>query len=847
MSRFSFSSVRARLVLLVLIAVLPAIALTLYTGIEQRRVDGAKARAEALQVARLVAARQERHIQRAQQLLSVIAVFPAVSVMQTAPLNDFLVTTLQQNPAISNIGVTSTTGDVVASGLPLKEPLNLNQQRWFVNALATQEFSVGDYLIDPISNRPSLTVAAPVLGDSGVKGVLFASIELNWLPEVAQDVGLRERGQISIINDQAIIFGLSRDPRGALGTTIPRSPTLNTILSSEEGAHQALGFDRSERLFSFKRLPGGGEDKGAWVTLGIPVSEVYGAANTRLVRNLVLIGLVSLFALTLVGFAGELLVLHGLKRMLAMARAPRGQRASELDRRIPVEFKRVMETLDEMAGTLEAEEKRYRLLFESNPLPLWVYDCETLRFVAVNQAAVNHYGYSEDEFLRMTIRDIRPTEDIPKLESHVGDIKHLDLQPEVWRHRKKNGSTILVEIVTHDFELGGRPSRLVLANDVTERIRAEELVRETSARLGAIIESAMDAIITIDSQQRIVLFNEAAELMFRCKSSQVIGQSIDLFIPARFREVHRQHVKRFGEANVTSRAMNALGAISGIRFDGDEFPIEASISQVEVNEQRFFTVILRDITERLRAENEIKRLNEDLEERVVERTTQLLATNKELEAFSYSVSHDLRAPLRSIEGFSKAIEEDYTDVLDDAGKSYLRRVRAATHTMAQLIEDLLNLSKVTRTEMERQNVDLSTLATLISGELKKSEPDRNVEFVIAEGISASADPRLLRIVLENLLGNAWKFTAKKERAVIEFGSFANENGKAVFFVRDNGAGFEMEYADKLFGAFQRLHKANEFAGTGIGLATVQRIVSRHGGKIWGKGEPEKGATFYFTL
>jgi light-regulated signal transduction histidine kinase (bacteriophytochrome) len=242
------------------------------------------------------------------------------------------------------------------------------------------------------------------------------------------------------------------------------------------------------------------------------------------------------------------------------------------------------------------------------------------------------------------------------------------------------------------------------------------------------------------------------------------------------------------------------------------------------------------------ANRQLENTNRDLEET----NRELEGANRELETFSYSVSHDLRSPLRSIEGFSQILLEDHAKGLDEEARGYLGRVRAASRRMALLIDDLLDLSRVTRSSLTRQTVNLSALAREMAAEIEKSQPDRRVRFVIADGLAVRGDTRLLGVMLENLLGNAFKFTQKEKEATVEFGA-VTRNGGVAYFVRDNGVGFDEAYATKLFGAFQRLHGPEEFEGTGIGLATVQRIVQRHGGTVWAEGEVGEGASFFFTL
>lgn len=280
----------------------------------------------------------------------------------------------------------------------------------------------------------------------------------------------------------------------------------------------------------------------------------------------------------------------------------------------------------------------------------------------------------------------------------------------------------------------------------------------------------------------------------------------------------------------------------GLRKNGTEFPVEVSLSPLETEQGLLVSAAIRDVTERKKMEEDVQKLNDDLRQRAA----QLEAANQELEAFSYSVSHDLRAPLRSIDGFSHVVLEDYGDQLPTDARRYLERVRAAAQRMAVLIDDLLNLSRVTRMAVQPRFINISKMAEDILRNLQEGHPDRQVTLSLMRDLMVEADPNLMNIALENLLNNAWKFTSRQQHAVIEFGQ-KNHVRNRTFYVRDNGVGFDMAYADKLFGVFQRLHSVSEFPGTGVGLATVHRIISIHGGRIWAESAVGKGTTFYFTL
>lgn len=490
--------------------------------------------------------------------------------------------------------------------------------------------------------------------------------------------------------------------------------------------------------------------------------------------------------------------------------------------------------------TLRESEARFRLLFERSPAPMMVYERASLKLLAVNEAYLAQYGYSLEEALAMLLPDLYPesekaaiTDLIPHLHGHayVGE----------WHHRRKDGTLVNIVAYSHDIDYAGLGARIAVIHDITERKRTEDALRMSEARYRTLLETAPFPIVITRLDDGILRYgNRRAEGKFGIPLDQGIGKlASNFYLDA---EERNQFLARLLRETVVSDHELRLRTADGASFWAQ---LSAAIIEFE-GEPAIFSSI-NDISARKQAEDEVHQLNAALELRVTERTAQLLTVNKELEAFTYSVSHDLKAPLRGIDGYSKLLLEDHAAQLNEEGQTFLNNIRLGAKHMAQLIEDLLAYSRLERRAFQVDQVDAAALVNKILSEQADEIARRSVKITLEiTEQTLHADRDGVAMILRNLIDNAIKFTGRVKSPHIEIG-LRGEEGACILWVRDNGIGFDMNFHERIFEIFQRLQLAEDFPGTGIGLAIVRKAAKRMGGRIWGESSPTQGATFYLEL
>ncbi|MEX0960439.1 MAG: PAS domain S-box protein [Burkholderiales bacterium] len=973
-------TLRSRLLALVLAAFVPVIALAVLAAGQQWRYLVEESQQELDRLAQLAAANQQRVIEGTRQIVQMLSRSPQLLDPDPERCAAFLRPLIGVDDWYANFGVIGADGYLRCHALG-EVGVYLGDRRYFKEALASGELAAGEFQIGRATERLTINLAIALNAPDGkAQAVVYAALDLNLIADIARTTELPQGVSLTVFDRQGVVLARHPDQEAWLGKPVHDGRIVRAA-QAESAGHLELRTN-TERVHVAHAAVGGLPEPAMFVAVEQGHRSMVAGAVPILSIFILALVVVMLLALAITWFAGTALVVRPVRSIvdaagrigegdlsartgLSRGDGELGQLGAAFDDMTRVLADRLTD-LEQTQARLEASERAYRQLFAENPLPMWIFDHETLGFLEVNAAALEKYGYTREEFLAMNMRDIRPAEELARMEHFVRAAPTGPYEAGIWKHRRKNGSVVLAETRTHDTLWQGRAARLVLAYDVTEREEALAALEQLQVRYRTLVELSPEPV-HIHRDGRLVFLNMAAVRFFGADSpEQLIGRSVFDFILPEYRAQVEERLAAIAQGEMQPRVDQQLRTLSG-----DVKEVEVSATRIMDEGRPAIMVVLRDMTgrnraqraleeserrfrqmvetagegiwimdpsERLqfvnprlaqmldrreedllgrhahdfvaaedlelararlvdrragvasryelrllrgdgtpvwtlasgspifgpngdyqgtlamftdigalkRAQGELEKINLELEERVRERTAQLEASNDELRAFAYSVSHDLRAPLRTIEGFSQALLEDFRDRLDGQGQDYLNRVCAAAQRMGNLIDDLLALSRVARQEMQRQSVDLSALATGILAELADAHPDRNVETAIQSGLSVEGDPGLLRILLQNLLDNAWKFTQKQKQATIRF-DVSEAGGEWIYCVRDNGAGFDMTYSGKLFGVFQRLHPEREFAGSGVGLATAQRIVRRHGGRIWAESEVGKGASFYFTL
>lgn len=726
MIRSFFSGLRVRLVVLVLVAVLPAFGLIVWTGIDQRREERASAEKDALRIAQLTASQEGQSVESARQLLAGLTHVPQVTNSDPAACHTFLADLMTGNEQYTGIGVVAVDGTVVCSSLPLTSPINVGLP-YFQQVLRTREFAVGGYLSpsETLSGKPLIPFGYPVLSEDGeVQAVLAAGLSLAWFND-APDLPIG--AVLTVIDRNGVILAGYPEPEDWVGKALPAGSLREAILAGGPGTAQASGVDGVERLYAFVPLTGTPEPS-AFVAVGFSTSAVFAAANGTLTRNLAGLGVVALLALAAALFGGQAFLL---RRVRALAAAAERLRAGQLNARSGLphdqgELGQLARGFDAMARAIEQREADHR--------------------------------------------------------------------------------------------------------------RDEEALRESEERTRKIIEAAYEAFISIDGDGVITEWNARAEAIFGWNRSEARGKLLaDTIIPQEDREAHLRGLKRFletGDGPILHKRME----LTALHRDGHLIPVGLAIWPVRSGSTWSFSAVVEDISERKRVEEQLAR-----------RAEELAHSNAELESFTYSISHDLKEPLRTLEAFSQFLLEDYADKLDHQGRDYLVRISNGSARLKQMIEELLTLSRLGQRPEETNRVSVSRVVANVAASLQATVEGRGAAIEVEDGLpDILGDRTRVEQIFGNLITNGLKFN-KSTEPTVHIGLWEMADDMAVFYVRDNGIGIEPQYHQQMFGVFQRLHRREEYGGSGAGLAIVKRATEALGGQVWLESEPGAGATFFVSL
>jgi PAS domain S-box-containing protein len=864
---------RAALTFLVLIAIAPVFGVVVQASLaeQQGRVERAEENLRAL--VDLGAAHQERLIDSARLMLAAVAYSPAVSGGDMTACAAYLRKLQSQSPqALGTFGLLDASGRIICRANPAPSPFVSADRLFFRNAMATGRFSVGEFTISRASGRPVLTFGLPVF-DDGVatpKGVAYVAVDVGQADENLRRLTLASGMTLLVADRTGIVIAAAGPNAAKVGSPLPHDFLKTALDQAQSLTGTRTDAQGTEWILGVK--PIGRADEGRLFVAGlISRDDVVAPSAARLWMQLGALAIITFVAAALAWALGDRVLVQPVRRLLGRidalshdefplvepAKAGSLNELRELDLRLVGVARRLAERALQRDGAMAEMAHQKNLLesvFEGMAEGVLVVDHQG-RVLQLNSAARQILGgltdlASHNDYIRLKPEALGiylldgttpcPPEQRPVTRAIAGEgVENFRF---VVRGVLSRGLERVIQGSARPLAgLDGRQAgAVVVFFDITAAWRAERELRESEARYRTLFEANPHPMWVYDRETlRFLTVNDAAVQKYGYTSDDFHAMTIaDIRPPQDLPALH----DRMGEIDVVSGPHSTRHVLR----DGSEIWVEVSSHSLDYNGRPARMVLAHDVTNLLDAQLQLQHLNETLERRVHERTSQLAVSNKELESFSYSVSHDLRAPLQVIDGFGRALLAQHAGSLDDRGRHYLDRIRDNTRQMSNLIDDLLSLARVTRSEIRAERVDLSARAETIVERLRQRFPLREITVEIEPGMVVPGDPVLLGVLLENLIGNAWKFTSRVSEARVRVGSRA-EAGETVFWVSDNGAGFDMAYISKLFTPFQRLHAERDFEGTGIGLATVHRIVARHGGRVWAEATPGQGATFHFTL
>jgi PAS domain S-box-containing protein len=841
-------SIRTQLHLLVLAAVLPLFLAFSYDVYHEIQVEFERAYGGAERLAKVASADAQGYFYRTEQRLGDIARRVEVGSLDPARCRSLFsdIETIRREYA--GLAMVDRDGRLVClAGDESNQSIEgLTAARRLLAQMGEQpRLLVGAPLKGGVAGTWVLPLAYPVRGGEGrAAGMVIAAAQLDRFQSLVASLDLPEQPISLIVSVEGLVIASTRDPDRYVGQNYQSDPVAQALIARRSGALRGASIDGVERIYGVHPVAGT-----VWLAVvGIDVAPI----RDHVIETTLKLGIYGLGVLAL-----ALMLSYAMGRRISMpimavaqaalafgegrrfARAPMSGAREVAE--VALQLNSMFAVLAERERTLVETQEMLNGLLESMDRVLWSFAPDMGAVLFASESSRKLFGHEAAEFRanpRLWLELIHP-DDRKQSEAVMDRIILSGSGVMEYRIFSPEGSTRWIEVRWRHVAAGlGKPARMDgIATDITERKQAEE----ESRQLLAIVEQSLNEIYIFDVTTLRYEYANGGALHNLGYSFRHLRLLTPLDLMPQYTE---GALHRLIEQLLHREKAQQVFETTHKRSDGSEYPVEVHLQVVEGEGRWKCLAVVIDISERKKAQEEIVKLASSLERRVTERTAELAQANAELESFIYSISHDLRTPLRAINGYATILADEQKGLMDPESTDMLKRIARGAVRMGELIDDLLTFSRAGRTELHRQRVDMEAMARTVAEELRQANPQARV--VVQAMPESTADPALLRQVMLNLVGNALKFTTGRADARVEIGSCL-EDGQQAYYVRDNGAGFDPEHAGKLFGVFQRLHRESEFPGTGVGLAIVKRIIERHNGRVWASAAPDKGATFYFTL